>query len=703
MNRDFTIFCGETIGQNPKSDQTVFMNIWGSSDQQNINLHIDDLHEAFWKDVPSQFHDLVEIATYVYCTDQKVKRIGQDVDSFGGNWRRNFHFHIPVRAISVWQRTEIREALIEVLNFLSDDHYEFSFHPAIKPPAFQQYLSLKEHAVDPNPPQQVMMFSGGLDSLAGAVDEVINDKRKVMLVTHASTPKNNKIIRNLLKQFSEKAGKAYSPFQVSVRASNKGNEPKDYTQRTRSFLFASLGVAVAKILNLSNLRFYENGIISLNLPICAQVVGSKATRTTHPQVLAGFERLFSLLGESDFKIENPYLWKTKAEVIQVLVKSGHPDLIKSSISCAHTWERCREHTHCGTCSQCLDRRIAMLSAGAEEYDPSSSYKHNIFEGYRPKDDDKVITAAYLERANQIGKIKNATDFMILYPEIMRAVRFIPGTSHGNLDKLYQLYKRHAHDVNRAMDRLLTLYVSTIRERKLPSDSLVTTIHQSASIISMPAVTEGLPLNYFWQTGNMWEARFNGGRKVQIQRHRKGCQILHYLLARPWQRLSVYSVAAVLNLYDIEEISEIKIDQEELQDGYQITEGPLRGDLGATLDEKAVFEYRKKARDLKEELEEANLLGNTERSEDIKDQIAQIHNAINGSEGKAGKKRKQKDLRKNLVDAYRINVTRTINEIAKTAPKFSEHLKDFVTCGSELSYLPDIETVWSVFQNVRHDG
>ena len=52
------------------------------------------------------------------------------------------------------------------------------------------------------------------------------------------------------------------------------------TQRSRSFLYIAIGAAIAEMLGKSCVRFYENGVISLNLPICAQVVGAKATRTT---------------------------------------------------------------------------------------------------------------------------------------------------------------------------------------------------------------------------------------------------------------------------------------------------------------------------------------------------------------------------------------------------------------------------------------
>jgi len=51
----------------------------------------------------------------------------------------------------------------------------------------------------------------------------------------------------------------------------------------------------------------------MNLPVCAQVVGDSGRRvTTHPRVLAGFEKLFSLVAGSRFRVENPFVWDTKA-------------------------------------------------------------------------------------------------------------------------------------------------------------------------------------------------------------------------------------------------------------------------------------------------------------------------------------------------------------------------------------------------------
>lgn len=45
------------------------------------------------------------------------------------------------------------------------------------------------------------------------------------------------------------------------------------------FLYAALAVG------RDSLRVYENGVVGLNLPLVGQLVGSRASRTTHPRSL----------------------------------------------------------------------------------------------------------------------------------------------------------------------------------------------------------------------------------------------------------------------------------------------------------------------------------------------------------------------------------------------------------------------------------
>ena len=74
---------------------------------------------------------------------------------------------------------------------------------------------------------------------------------------------------------------------------------------------AALAAVVARSFGLRRIRFYENGVVSMNLPISEQAIGGRATRTTHPQVLNGYAALFRLLTDGAFEVENPFLWLTK--------------------------------------------------------------------------------------------------------------------------------------------------------------------------------------------------------------------------------------------------------------------------------------------------------------------------------------------------------------------------------------------------------
>jgi hypothetical protein len=80
----------------------------------------------------------------------------------------------------------------------------------------------------------------------------------VVLVTHKATPKLNTRHKTLRDLLAQKAGDN-APHQISVRVHKKKPMNREYTQRSRSFLFVSIGATIAKMLGLSSVRFYENG------------------------------------------------------------------------------------------------------------------------------------------------------------------------------------------------------------------------------------------------------------------------------------------------------------------------------------------------------------------------------------------------------------------------------------------------------------
>ena len=335
--------------------------------------------------------------------------------------------------------------------------------------------------------------------------------------------------------------KELSPIHIPVRINKKKHLSREYTQRSRSFLYASLGATIATMLGLSRLRFYENGVVSLNLPPSAQVVGARATRTTHPQVLNGFSKLLtSLLGKT-FTVENPFLWKTKTEVVKLIADAGCEKLIGYSTSCTHTWERTKKHSHCGTCSQCIDRRFAVLAASQEANDPGDSYESDLLIGERQEGDPRTMIAAYLETAREIEKM-NALQFFTHFGEASRVLRHIGGNPDAAAMEVFDLYRRHAKQVMRVIDQGIAKYGTAIRNRELPASCTLRLVYESGGIVAtsadgaVAAAPACHPHNYMWRKGKCWEIRFNG-QEEKIYTPEIGLNYLQTLLQHPSKQFS----------------------------------------------------------------------------------------------------------------------------------------------------------------------
>ena len=93
-----------------------------------VNLKIENLSHTLLSQLEMRESDLVRIAAYVYAADQSVSR-GGEADVYGRNWRRRMALCIPVSEPKFWGTEAIGGALAEVLNFLSDDRWEFQFSP----------------------------------------------------------------------------------------------------------------------------------------------------------------------------------------------------------------------------------------------------------------------------------------------------------------------------------------------------------------------------------------------------------------------------------------------------------------------------------------------------------------------------------------------------------------------------------------------
>jgi len=209
----------------------------------------------------------------------------------GSDWRRRFRFVIPVRHPDHWSNPKVLAPLGDALSFLSEDDYVFEFEKAANPVPLGNYLELSEES-GAFKADEVVPFSGGLDSLSGAIEELSADARNVALVSHRSSPKIFGYQKQLIAELKCQFPKRLMHFPVLLTR----QEPlrvQEHTQRSRSFLYAALACVVARLFGKTRLRFFENGVVSINLPISEQVVGARATRTTHPVVLERFRQFFS--------------------------------------------------------------------------------------------------------------------------------------------------------------------------------------------------------------------------------------------------------------------------------------------------------------------------------------------------------------------------------------------------------------------------
>jgi hypothetical protein len=481
------VVCGGLLaGRNRQGALSLDVNAAVGSPNR-VNLALDHLSKRLAADVPDVLTDLLELAAYVYCADQFTKRGTIKMARMGADWRRQFSFKIPVRRPDIWCKSEICEALIDTLSFLSEDQFKFEFVKAPTAVPLQSYLPFDDASDPATSADEVILFSGGLDSLAGAVDTIVGRGKRAILVSHRGSnmiaSKQNDLVEALRQRTSPN-----SFFYVPV-AINKGREEAaEFTQRTRSFMFAVLGLIVAHMFGRSDLSLYENGIVSVNLPIAEHVLGARASRTTHPRVLTDLSRLFSLVLSDAFTVNNPFVWKTKSEVVQVLSQRQCPDLVGRTFSCTRVREATRTRQHCGACSQCIDRRFGILAAALSESDPAHNYAIDLFTGERQPGPALTMIESYVLRAQKLATMSQDS-FVATYGQILRVLPHLPGSVEENARKIWDMHRRHGQEVISIVDNELKAHASVDTMSALPTSSLLSMVF--SPIAQQPAYADAI--------------------------------------------------------------------------------------------------------------------------------------------------------------------------------------------------------------------
>jgi 7-cyano-7-deazaguanine synthase in queuosine biosynthesis len=410
----------------------------------NVNIRLENVAKVLNKHLSPRLVDLLEVAAYVFTADCATNR-GQQWTDDGSteSWDRDLSFVIPVRDVQFWQQNDVRDLLREILNFLSDDKYSFVFLPLEQDRTAQNYLDFGDLedwpfcGVD-----RVLMFSGGIDSLAGAV-QTARAGCKTVLVSHRSAPALDSRQRRLFRELDEKypAQMVHIPVWIN-KEKRLGQES---TQRTRSFLYSALGTIVAESIRADGVRFFENGIVSINLPVADEALRARASRTTHPRALHLFAQFYSLVANRKLQLDNPFLFRTKAEIVASIAANGAGDLIEYTCSCGYPMFKSKTQWHCGSCSQCIDRRFATLASGCSQYDRVTDYVSDVFTGPRKDGYQKNIAVDYVRHGVELQRMSEGEIFSKFNSELSRAVRFEQKPSEA-AQRLIKMHRQHGENV-----------------------------------------------------------------------------------------------------------------------------------------------------------------------------------------------------------------------------------------------------------------
>jgi 7-cyano-7-deazaguanine synthase in queuosine biosynthesis len=314
--------------------------------------------------------DILHFAISVYAADLTIpRRLSSD------RWGRQIVLHLPVTDVETWSRA--LEVGIPALEFLTGDSWSVELRPRSGGKTATRKPPKKLSDVD-----AVALFSGGLDSLVGAID-LLASGNKVALVGHHGQGITNSVQADVLAELRAHFAGRFEPFLFYVQPPKpvrgfretagkiKKISDGEQTMRSRSLLFLSLGAVTANALQATvPLIVAENGFISLNVPLTITRLGSASTRTTHPHFVSMYAEFLARLGMPT-TIQMPYSFQTKGEMLvatknQAALAAACP----RSMSCSHPeqgrFAGASLKSHCGYCVPCIIRRAATAAAGTAD-------------------------------------------------------------------------------------------------------------------------------------------------------------------------------------------------------------------------------------------------------------------------------------------------------------------------------------------------
>jgi 7-cyano-7-deazaguanine synthase in queuosine biosynthesis len=375
------------------------LSVYADGESASKCHHIEkySLTDPFGRKLPSLLEDFIDIACAVYSADRLIRRQnGQPRGTW--SWQRRLEMQIPVSDPDRWNEPELKDRLIDLLSFLTEDRWDFFFYPNTS----------RKHGVQgvffPFEASSVALFSGGLDSLAGLAIKLETHRGSMAAIACSTNPRIQHRQRELLNGISQcsTVDFRYFPVYHHLKQSGRDYSSNERSQRARGLLLYALGVAYAVMCGASELLVFENGVGAINLRLSDAQLGAQSTRTTHPVTLKKLQAFLSKMLDRSLQVSLPCALLTKGQMCERLKVSPLANLAARTISCDSFPQRAVGPEQCGVCSSCLLRRLSLWSSGPDS--DKACYRYDVIHGMKGIPEDKLAALwDMLHQANKLGE------------------------------------------------------------------------------------------------------------------------------------------------------------------------------------------------------------------------------------------------------------------------------------------------------------
>ena len=408
-------------------------------EDDNLIIGAKELHAQFG-DLSTIEHDLLTLASAVLAADRASKR--------GEREEFNRKISMDISLYNVAKFYPLLADFRRILRFLSKDAWTLSLRQTKVAPKWGGLDD--EKCITQQEDGSVLLFSGGLDSLAAAVEFGV--KEKLLLVSHITKNRITDHAQDELASKLKKKSLISDHMQIFVSSRNGGptdvvhdHEP---SQRTRSVVFMILGAIVARRSRRHKLIFMaENGQMAIHLPLSAGRIGAFSTNTAHPSILNQMTSFLSAVLGIPLQLVNPYVYETKAKVVARIL-AGFPEGIPISTSC---WRNARvsvdDINHCGGCVPCLIRRIAIAANGEDE---TKYHRDLLSEDIKALGDDDDGRRNFADLADFVVRFSKLSNLELIteFPELI--------SDYFEADKAIQMYREFSKEAKQVLSGYLHL-------------------------------------------------------------------------------------------------------------------------------------------------------------------------------------------------------------------------------------------------------